>query len=131
MIGSNQTSRRAIVQPPGAQAAPAQLAAHALPRAEHIVVTYSHALDLALCHALLERGFARAGLIGSATKWARFRKRLAALGHAPDSIARIRCPIGAPRLGKHPARIAIGVAHQMLEEGEASAAAPARKDRTG
>ena len=74
------------------------------------MLTYSHALDLELCHRLLTHGFARAGLIGSATKWARFRARLAALGHPPYAIARIDCPIGNPALGKHPQAIAIGVA---------------------
>lgn len=88
--------------------------------AEHIVVTYSHALDLALCHRLLAHGFRRAGLIGSVTKWARFRARLAALGHAPLSIARIDCPIGNPSLGKHPHAIAIGVAGAFLAPNQAA-----------
>ena len=93
---------------------PARLVGHAPREAEHLVLTYSHALDLELCHALLTHGFASAGLIGSATKWARFAKRLAGLGHAPDQIARITCPIGQPALGKHPQMIAIGVAAEFL-----------------
>ncbi|TGD67780.1 xanthine dehydrogenase accessory protein XdhC [Tabrizicola sp. WMC-M-20] len=92
----------------------ARLVAHAPRSAEHLVLTYSHALDLDLCHRLLGHGFARAGVIGSATKWARFRSRLAALGHAPAAIARIDCPIGDPTLGKHPQAIAIGVAQAVL-----------------
>lgn len=87
--------------------------------AEHLVLTYSHALDLELCHRMLQHGFADAGLIGSATKWARFRSRLAALGHAPAQIARIRCPIGDPALGKHPQAIAVGVAAAFLRQAEA------------
>jgi xanthine dehydrogenase accessory factor len=82
--------------------------------AEHLVMTFSHALDLELCHRLLGHGFARLGLIGSATKWARFRSRLAALGQSPAQIARIDCPIGDPALGKHPQAIAIGVAAGFL-----------------
>ena len=82
--------------------------------AEHLILTYSHEIDLALCHAILSRDFAGCGLIGSATKWARFRSRLAALGHAPAQIARIACPIGDPALGKHPQAIAIGVAAAMM-----------------
>lgn len=82
--------------------------------AEHLILTYSHALDLDLCHHLLTHGFARAGLIGSDSKWARFRSRLAALGHPPAQSARIRCPIGAKSLGKHPQSIAIGVAAEIL-----------------
>ncbi|GHF46756.1 xanthine dehydrogenase accessory protein XdhC [Seohaeicola zhoushanensis] len=95
-------------------AEPARLVAHAPARAEHLILTYSHALDLELCHQLLNHGFASAGLIGSATKWARFRSRLAQLGHTPDQIARIRCPIGDPALGKHPQAIAVGVAADIL-----------------
>ena len=82
--------------------------------AEHLILTFSHALDLDLCHRLLNHGFQYLGLIGSATKWARFRSRLAALGHAPETIARINCPIGDPALGKHPQAIAIGVAAALL-----------------
>jgi xanthine dehydrogenase accessory factor len=104
--------------PPGVErliaAEPAALARFAPPDAEHFILTFSHAIDLALCHALLGRGFARCGLIGSATKRARFRRRLAELGHAPEAIARIDCPIGDPALGKHPQAIAISVAAGLL-----------------
>lgn len=91
---------------------------HAPPQAEHLILTYSHALDLDLCHRLLQHGFGRCGLIGSATKWARFRSRLSALGHGAHSIARIDCPIGDPGLGKHPQAIAIGVALAFLHKHE-------------
>lgn len=93
---------------------PAVLADHAPVEAEHLVLTYSHALDLELCHRLLNRGFRSCGLIGSATKWGRFRSRLRALGHEAQAIARIRCPIGDPALGKHPQAIAIGVVAELL-----------------
>lgn len=93
---------------------PAVVADHAPLDAEHLVLTYSHALDLELCHRLLNRGFRGLGLIGSATKWARFRARLKALGHEAQAVGRIRCPIGDPSLGKHPQAIAIGVVAEML-----------------
>ena len=82
--------------------------------ADHIIVTFSHALDLELCHRLLGHGFASCGVIGSATKSARFASRLARLGHGAAQIARIACPIGDPALGKHPQAIAIGVASVLL-----------------
>ena len=96
--------------------------AHAPVDARHLVLTYSHEIDFALCHAALGRGFASCGLIGSATKWARFRSRLVALGHEKQAIARIRCPIGDPSLGKHPQAIAVGVAASLLS-GDAPAEA--------
>lgn len=105
--------------PTGVTALPAAnpelLASHAPREAEHLIVTYSHMLDLDLCHHLLLHGFAGCGLIGSATKWARFRSRLAALGHAAPAIARIVCPIGDRSLGKHPQAIALGVGAALLK----------------
>lgn len=90
---------------------PAQAVPLAPRDAHHLIVTFSHQLDLELCHRLLAHGFASCGLIGSLTKWARFRARLTALGQDPSPIT---CPIGDPALGKHPQAIAIGVAHQLM-----------------
>lgn len=99
-------------------AGPARLAGEAPEAAGHLIVTYSHLLDLELCHRLLKHGFGWCGLIGSATKWKRFRARLLRLGHGEAAIDRIACPIGEPGLGKHPAAIAIGVAAQLLRMNE-------------
>lgn len=93
---------------------PVRVVARAPEHADHIIVTYSHDIDLALCDALLRRDFRTCGLIGSATKWARFRKRLASMGHSEARISRIACPIGDPRLGKHPQAIAVGVVAGLL-----------------
>jgi xanthine dehydrogenase accessory factor len=95
-------------------ATPATATALAPDHAEHLILTYSHAMDLEICHRLLARDFAFAGLIGSATKWARFGKRLTQLGHTSEQISRITCPIGDPALGKHPQAIAVGVAASLL-----------------
>ncbi len=98
---------------------PADLVAEAPRHAEHLILTYSHALDLELCHRLLGQGFAHLGLIGSASKAARFRSRLRALGHPDAHIARITCPIGDPSLGKHPQAIALGVGAALLKRSHA------------
>lgn len=94
---------------------PAEAVKYAPQNAQHLVLTYSHTLDLDLCHAILLHGHGGLGLIGSATKWRRFKGRLAALGHAPDKIDKITCPIGDPALGKHPQAIAIGVASALVK----------------
>ncbi len=105
---------------------PGDLVKYAPTDASHLILTYSHALDLDLCHRLLDQGFGAAGLIGSRSKWARFRKRLRQLGHSNAQISRIRCPIGQPDLGKHPQAIAIGVAAQLLSR---KAQTEAKRDR--
>lgn len=88
----------------------------AAPGTRFLVLTHSHALDYALCRAILERGdFASLGLIGSKSKAARFRSRLARDGLPADTIARLLCPIGAGGVAsKWPAAIAVGVAFELL-----------------
>lgn len=83
-----------------------------------VVMTHSHALDYALCRAILARGdFAWAGLIGSSSKAARFRSRLAREKFSDASIARLVCPIGIDGIAsKWPAAIAVGIAAQLLRD---------------
>ena len=104
------------------------LASAAPAGAWHIVMTYSHALDLAICHAVLRRGaFGHLGLIGSATKRARFLKRLTELGIPAAMLGRLACPIGLPGLGgKEPSMIAVAVAAQLVQLATAS-----REETTG
>jgi xanthine dehydrogenase accessory factor len=82
----------------------------------HVVMTHSHALDEAIVTAVLQDGiFAYLGLIGSATKAARFRQRLLRSGLDPHKVAQMHCPIGLPGLaGKAPAVIAASVAADLL-----------------
>ena len=105
------------------------LASAAPAGAYHLVMTFSHALDLAICHGVLRRGdFGHLGLIGSATKRARFLHRLAQLGIAPPTLARLSCPIGLPGIGgKEPAMIAVSVAAELVQLAVAGAK-PATKD---
>ncbi|WP_195819911.1 xanthine dehydrogenase accessory protein XdhC [Roseobacter sp. MH60115] len=87
------------------------LAARAPIHAHHLIFTYAHDIDLALCAALLKRGFVSCGLIGSTTKWARFQKRLRVAGLDPTPII---CPIGDKSLGKRPDAIASGTVGMLL-----------------
>lgn len=118
--------------PLGVTALPAPDLAQAMalaPRdAEHLILTFSHLFDLDICHRALIHSFLRCGLIGSATKWARFQKRLTELGHSPIEIAKITCPIGQPALGKHPQAIALGVAAEFLHQAQSPAQAANPKE---
>ena len=89
--------------------------AAAPPDAVHLAMTHSHALDLEIVTAVLSGPFGHCGLIGSATKRARFERRLAERGVPAAAIARLDCPIGLPGLrDKRPAAIAASVAAQLL-----------------
>ncbi len=91
---------------------PARAVKHAPDDAVHIVLTYSHALDLDICRAVLSRRFGHLGLIGSDTKRARFTRRLRESGVDP---ARMHCPIGDRSLGKQPMAIAVGVVAELIK----------------
>jgi xanthine dehydrogenase accessory protein XdhC len=90
-----------------------------------IVMSHSHPLDYALCHALLERNdFAWLGLIGSMSKAARFRSRLTRAGLGAEVIHRLVCPIGVDGIdSKWPAAIAVAVAAQLMQQISAAGAA--------
>ena len=88
-----------------------------LPPGTHVLVmTHDHAEDASLCDAAVRsRHLGSIGLIGSAGKWARFRRKLADEGHDEATIARITSPIGLDDLaGKDPATIAVSVAAALL-----------------
>ncbi len=87
------------------------------PGAYYLVLTHSHALDESITAAVLDRGdFAYLGLIGSATKRARFLHRFEARGLTAERLSRLTCPIGLPGIvGKQPAVIAVAVVAQLLQ----------------
>ncbi|MBI3507831.1 MAG: xanthine dehydrogenase accessory protein XdhC [Proteobacteria bacterium] len=84
------------------------------PGAMVLVMTHSHDLDLLLVERLLRRGdLAYVGLIGSASKRARFEARLAAKKVPTGALV---CPVGIGSFrDKHPHAIAIAIAAQLLE----------------
>ncbi|WP_329124047.1 xanthine dehydrogenase accessory protein XdhC [Streptomyces sp. NBC_01465] len=94
-----------------------------LPPGTHVLImTHDHAEDAALCDAALRTPhLGSIGLIGSAAKWVRFRKRLRTEGgHDDATIDRIKTPIGlADITGKDPATIAVSVAADLLRTFEA------------
>ena len=84
--------------------------------AYYLVMTHSHPLDQEICEAILRRGDAAyIGLIGSASKRARFAQRLKAMGISEAALEELHCPIGLPGVpGKDPAIIAAAVAADLL-----------------
>ncbi|MFM8800018.1 MAG: xanthine dehydrogenase accessory protein XdhC [Tagaea sp.] len=91
------------------------------PGAAALVMTHSHDLDLTLVEKLLKRGdLAYVGLIGSASKRARFEARLRAKGVDPAELV---CPIGVDGItDKHPHAIAVSTVAQLLRVRETATA---------
>lgn len=102
---------------------PVQAAVVALGSGSQVVImSFSHAEDLDVVAACLLRQRSRGdlpfiGLIGSKTKWARFRHQLEVRGFATDELNHVTCPIGVAGINsKLPEVIAIAVAAQLLLE---------------
>jgi xanthine dehydrogenase accessory factor len=91
------------------------------PHSRVLVMSFSHAEDLDIVAACLQRMRERGdlpyvGLIGSKTKWATFRHRLEERGFRRQELAQVTCPIGVPGIaGKEPEVIAVAVAAQLLQ----------------
>ncbi|MCT8003135.1 xanthine dehydrogenase accessory protein XdhC [Sphingomonas sanguinis] len=92
-----------------------------------LILTHDHGLDYRLTQAALTRSpLAFVGLIGSATKRARFLARLTRDGVPSEARARLTCPIGLATIpGKEPEVIALSVLAQLLALGN-DADAPAK-----
>jgi xanthine dehydrogenase accessory factor len=94
---------------------------HLAPDSRVLIMSFSHAEDLDVVAACLQRQREQAdlpyiGLIGSKTKWAVFRHRLEARGFSAAELAHVTSPIGVPGIaGKEPEVIAVAVAAQLLQ----------------
>jgi xanthine dehydrogenase accessory factor len=90
--------------------------AKARPGAMVLVMTHSHAQDFDIIDTALKRAdLGLVGLIGSATKRARFIARLKARDHSEHVIGRLICPIGISGItGKEPSIIAASISAQLL-----------------
>jgi xanthine dehydrogenase accessory factor len=91
------------------------------PNSRVLIMSFSHAEDLDVVAACLLRqrqhhDLAFIGLIGSATKWATFKRRLKERGFSEAECEQVTCPIGVPGItGKEPEVIAVAVAAQLLQ----------------
>jgi xanthine dehydrogenase accessory factor len=82
----------------------------------YLIMTHSHQLDFEILETVLQRGDARyVGLIGSETKWARFRHRFQHRGHDESFFRCVRCPVGLAAVpGKLPIEVAVSIAAEII-----------------
>jgi xanthine dehydrogenase accessory factor len=84
-----------------------------------IVMTHRHDTDLKIVESLLNKSVRYVGLIGSESKWSRFKQRLKFKDPKFEDekiLAQVRCPIGKKFGGKAPQEIAISIGGDLLEE---------------
>ena len=92
-----------------------------VPQSRVLIMSFSHAEDLDIVAACLlrqrqQKDLPFIGLIGSATKWVTFQRRLAERGFSEAECLQVTCPIGVPGItGKEPEVIAVAVAAQLLQ----------------
>lgn len=88
----------------------------ARPGAAFVILTHSHALDYRLAEAALARGDGSyVGMIGSATKRARFAAGFLRDGGRQEALARLTCPIGGDDVDdKRPEVIAALTAAELV-----------------
>jgi xanthine dehydrogenase accessory factor len=114
-------------RPEWSSAVPDEVHRHAVPWDEFVadaiwsaertyvaIMTHRHDLDEAIVADVVGRPTRYVGLIGSQTKWRRFRDRLESRGVAPAALDRVHCPIGLDIGGKSPPEVAVSVAAQLL-----------------
>ncbi len=89
-----------------------------LSRYSHIIIfTHDHGLDLESLKAVAKSAYnGYIGLIGSAKKWARFRKELLEEGVTKDWLDGIHCPIGLAINAHTPAEIGLSIAAEIVRE---------------
>lgn len=95
---------------------PVQAVEAAKPGSAFVVLSHSHALDYRLAEAALARGDAAyVGMIGSATKRARFESGYLRAGGRKATLARLTCPIGGDDVDdKRPEVIAALTAAELV-----------------
>jgi xanthine dehydrogenase accessory factor len=96
-----------------------------------VIFTHDHALDFLIAAEALRRSDTTyVGMIGSATKRARFHRYFKAEGGDPALLARLVCPIGGDSVhDKRPEVIAALTAAELLRHIDRAAPAHAEKSR--
>lgn len=94
------------------------IAASDLSRYSHIIIfTHDHGLDLESLRAVAGSSFrGYIGVIGSAKKWARFRKELLEAKVSNEWLDSVHCPIGLNINAHTPAEIGLSIAAEIVKE---------------
>ena len=87
-----------------------------------ISMTHGHSHDVPVLHEVFltrqhsPQAFPYVGVIGSKAKAGAIQRDLRKLGHTPEALQPLWCPIGLPLGSNLPAEIAVSIAAQLLQE---------------
>ena len=86
------------------------------PNSWYVVMTHNHPLDFEITQRVLHRGdSAYLGLIGSDTKWRRFKMRFEHMNYDQNYYAPVRCPVGhSDVVGKLPMEVAVSISAEII-----------------
>lgn len=84
------------------------------PGAYYVLCSYSHASDSAALHAVLDKQWAYAGMVGSRTKISTIFAQMREKGHTDAQLEKIHTPIGLDLGGETPAEIAVAIMAEIL-----------------
>lgn len=79
-----------------------------------IVLTHAHVHDEEIVEYCLDKPLKYLGLIGSKTKWERFKTRYRAKGFKDEAFARVKTPIGLDIGAESPFEIAVSIAGELI-----------------
>jgi len=80
-----------------------------------IVLTHAHVHDEEIVEYCLDKPFNYLGLIGSRTKWTKFRERYRSRGFSDDQINRVKTPIGLDIGSETPFEIAVSIISELIQ----------------
>jgi len=80
-----------------------------------IVLTHQHKHDEGIVKYCLDKPFKYLGMIGSKTKWEKFKSRYKSHGFTEEQIARVRTPIGLEIGGDSPFEIGISIVAELIK----------------
>jgi xanthine dehydrogenase accessory factor len=81
-----------------------------------LIMSPKHTHDTEIADGVLAKPWRWLGVIGSRRKAAQIRTELAARGHAPERIARLRSPVGIEIGSDTPDEIAVSIAAELIRE---------------
>ncbi len=84
------------------------------PTAYYVLCSYSHATDCASLHAVLDKEWSYAGMVGSRAKIGAIFSQMRELGYSDARLAEVHTPIGLALGGETPAEIAVAIMAEII-----------------